>query len=288
MSAFDPKRTFKRPFPSYALGRYDSSELGGGDEATRGHQAYRGRSSIVAASGTRPVKGLRVLGQGMKIQTVERRFLIGIGAFLIVVVALVGAIELRFLLFAITPPPASPGSNINVDVHGTIAPVIGFLISLPAIAYLLWDTTDRTWHRGLLYAIVVLAVGGLSYANYFSFDSLSPLWFQAFLNVILAFAAFMSISLIWNVEFNTTEAKVCKYSAIAGLGAFGLFLPIFFDLAYFARKLNLAKEGIEFLVFSKEVITLFCSVAGGLIAFYKYRDDRRKKKKEEIQSPLIQ
>src|SRR5262245_30730461 len=54
MYANDPKRTFKRPFLSSALSRYDSVSLGGGDEATRGHQAHRGRGGILAVGSTRP------------------------------------------------------------------------------------------------------------------------------------------------------------------------------------------------------------------------------------------
>jgi ABC-type uncharacterized transport system substrate-binding protein len=47
LSANGPKRTFKRPFPSSALSRYDSCscERGGGDEATRCHKAYRGAAA---------------------------------------------------------------------------------------------------------------------------------------------------------------------------------------------------------------------------------------------------
>jgi hypothetical protein len=207
----------------------------------------------------------------------ERRFLLGLGAILIMCMAVVIALVLRLLLFALTPPQGPPDTNINVDFQGTVVPTVGFIVSLPVISYLLWDSSNHTWRRGVLYMVVVLVIGALSYANYISFDSLAPLWFQAILNVVLAFAASMSIILLWYVEFKTAEARVFKYAAIFGLGAFGVLAPLLFSLIYLGARLHFASKNQEILVFSNNAVALACAVGGLILALLKYRDDHRAK-----------
>jgi hypothetical protein len=231
---------------------------------------------------------------------IEHRLLKAVGAILIFFVAIVFTLFFRSLLYEINPNPVEMGGhivdvrgiltyippdpekiglgNINIDVQGTILPVLALFGSAPLIAYLLWDAEASTWRRSALYAITVIAVGTLSWANFVSFDTLVPIWFQAILNLILAFCSAVAISLVWYVRFRSPEAKILKYATIAALAGFAVFLPIVFDIAYIANKLQLVKKGdtTAIWIFGKETVALVCAVGGLILGILNFRKDRRK------------
>jgi hypothetical protein len=211
--------------------------------------------------------------------SVERRLILGAGAVLIMFVAIIAVVFLRLLLFNFAPHASYGDKNILPDdLGGYVIPMVGVLIAASPIVYLMWDKTNSSWRRAWLYTGATLVIGAFSLTNYWSDDTLVPISWQATMNIALAFSATVAISLLWDVSFSLTEAKILKYMSIAALCAFGVILPTIFDLAFFAIKLNIVAkdEALMVLVFAKDSITAICAIGGLALAVLKYLDERKK------------
>ncbi|GLS33756.1 hypothetical protein SAMN04488498_11981 [Mesorhizobium albiziae] len=188
----------------------------------------------------------------------EKRLILAVGAVLIAIASLVGVgVLLRILNEVVSLSIFDDQNYVNSDEFERNFAFILYFVVAGSWTYVVWDATNSTWRRGLLYGIAVLFFGSFTLINYLGADALIPLSFLAVTNILFAFVSTVCVALIWMVNFTLIEAKILKYMSLFALATFGVCLPLVFNLFYFAVRLGMVdKDNVKSLFLSGAVYIL--------------------------------
>jgi hypothetical protein len=108
-----------------------------------------------------------------------------------------------------------------------------------AVAFFFWRGWPREWARIILYVLLLLLIGPLTYINYLFSDQWLNLWIQAVFN---AFVAFVGYTIVLKIRGQTTraaDASALRSLAILALTSLMIALPLFYTAIFLAVEFHL-------------------------------------------------
>ncbi|HMG16913.1 MAG TPA: hypothetical protein VK590_15760 [Saprospiraceae bacterium] len=162
--------------------------------------------------------------------------------------------------------------NTNSDFY--LYYILGLAIALGLlVTFILWDIGDVSRSRLIIYIPFLILILGFSVYNYINSDNLIRPDIQAGFNLlIICLGLFCSIQL-WHFKAKSTDGIVLKYIILFILILCSVFIPFYFSISWFFKRVGLNEINLSF---NMPIITTIASVITCVITVLKYENDKTK------------
>jgi len=106
-------------------------------------------------------------------------------------------------------------------------------------AFFFWRGWPREQPRLILYLLVLLTIGPLTYINYLVSDQWLNLWLQAAFNLFVAFSGYTIVLKIRALRTTAADASALKSLSILALTSLMIALPLFYTSIFLASALHM-------------------------------------------------
>jgi hypothetical protein len=107
------------------------------------------------------------------------------------------------------------------------------------VAFFFWRGWPREWARIILYVLLLVLIGPLTYINYLFSDQWLNLWIQAVFNVFVAFVGYTIVLKIRGQTTTAADASALRSLAILALTSLMIALPLFYTAIFLSVELHL-------------------------------------------------
>lgn len=186
-----------------------------------------------------------------------------------VLTALFGGVVLGDILHPVLSPGV-PGTNVQGgELGNTFYLAFSGFSAITAIlfAYITWNKRARSWRRAILYGLslaILLLLSGMNFSNH---DTLLPRSGQALLNIVMMLMSSVVVLDLQKLSVATSEGRVLRAAAVAGLVFLGICLPGLFTFLWALNRLGVDLQGIGL----GPLLAAISGLVGAVVGILNYR-----------------